>query len=64
MIGFAECFTYLDEGSKMVSFELILTTLELSVIFWGSWSRNKNGLEPKTKSPLLNLACQNPQNAL
>jgi len=33
-------------------------------LFWGSWGSIKNLLEPKTKTPLENLACPNPWNAL
>jgi hypothetical protein len=44
----------------MIIFGSILTTLELSVIFRGSWDNNENGLEPKIKPPLGNLVCPNP----
>ena len=33
----------------MIIFESIMTTFELSVIFWGNWGSLKNWLEPNTK---------------
>jgi len=48
----------------MTIFDLFLTTLEESVIFWGSWGSSKNWLEPKAKPPFWILACQNRWNAL
>jgi hypothetical protein len=44
----------------MIIFGLILTTLESSIIFGGSWGSIKNCLEPKTKPPSGHLACPNP----
>jgi hypothetical protein len=35
----------------MIMFGLILTTLEFSIIFGGSWENIENWLEPKTKTP-------------
>ena len=36
----------------MIILESILTTYEVSVIFWGLWGSSGNWLEPKTKPPL------------
>ncbi len=47
-----------------IYFELILTTLEASFIFWGIWSSSKNWLELKIEPPLSNLACLNRWNTL
>ena len=33
--------TPLDKRSEMIIFESLLTTLESSVIFWGSWGSSK-----------------------
>jgi len=57
---YTECVTDLDkQSSKMIIFESILTTFELSIIFRGSWGSSVNCLEPEIKPPLGNLACQN-----
>ena len=39
----------------MIIFESLLTTFEVSVIFWCSWSSGENWLESKTKPPKLSL---------
>jgi len=44
----------------MIIFGSIFTTKE---IFGGSWGSIEKWLEPKTKPPLVNLACPNPRNA-
>jgi len=44
----------------MIIFWLILTTFESSSIFGGNWGSIENWLEPKNKTPLVNLACPNP----
>ena len=59
-----ECVTDLDYQSKMIIFELIFTTFEASVIFWGSWGSIENQLESKTKPPFAILDCPNLWNAL
>jgi len=43
----------------MIIFGSILTTLESSSIFGGSWGSIENWLEPKTKPPSINLDCPN-----
>ena len=43
----------------MIIFKSILTTFEVSLVFWGSWDSSKNCLEPNTKQPLQILACPN-----
>jgi len=43
----------------MFIFGLILTTIELSIIFGGSRGRIENWLELKTAPPSGNLACPN-----
>jgi len=48
----------------MIIFWSILTALESSSIFRGSWGSIEYWLEPKTEPPLGNLACPNLQNAL
>jgi len=40
-------------------FGLILTTFKSSIVFGGSWGIIENWLEPKTESPLGNIACPN-----
>ena len=43
----AECVTDLDSRQrKMTLFESILTTFELSFVFWGSWGSTENKLVP------------------
>jgi len=54
-----ECVTDLDYQSKLLIFELILTSFKPSIIFGGSWGSTENWLEPKTKPPLRNLTCPN-----
>jgi len=44
----------------MIDFESILPFFEPSSIFKGSWGNIESWLEPKTKPPSGNLACQNP----
>jgi len=44
----------------MIIFGSILTTVESSSIFGGSWGSIENWLEPQTEPPLENLACPNP----
>jgi hypothetical protein len=51
-------------GSKMIIFESILTTFEVSFIFWTSWGSIENWLELKIEPPLANLALLNPLNTL
>ena len=46
-----ECVIDLDPQSKMIIFESLLTTFELSISFRGSWESSENQLEPKTLSP-------------
>ena len=36
----------LDSRREMIIFELILTTFEVSTIFWGIWGSSGNQLEP------------------
>jgi len=43
----------------MILFGSILTTFKLSIVFKGSWGSIENWLEPKTKPPSGNIACQN-----
>jgi len=43
----------------MIIFVWILATFESLNIFGGSWGSIENWLEPKTKPPWGNLACQN-----
>ncbi len=52
-------FTNLDQGSKVIIFEAILTTFKGSVIFKGHYGSRKNCLERKIEPPKANLACQN-----
>ena len=47
-----ECVTDLDWRSKMIIFQLVLTTFEASIIFSGRWGSSGNWLKPKTKPPL------------
>jgi len=52
-----ECVTDLEQRRrKMITFGSNYTTLKLSIIFWVIWGRTENFLEPKTKSPYVNLA--------
>ena len=46
-----ECFRYLNFGkrSDMIIFGSLMTTFEVSNIFWGSCDSCKNWLEPKIK---------------
>ena len=60
----AECVMDLDYQSEMIIFESILTTFELSIIFWGSFGIIENRLETKTKQPCAIIACPNLWNAL
>jgi hypothetical protein len=43
--------TYLDQGSKMVIFESILTSFIESVIFRAPWGSTKNWLKLKIEPP-------------
>jgi len=43
----------------MIIFGSILTTFKSSIIFESSWGSIQNWLDPKTESPLENLACPN-----
>jgi len=54
-----ECVTDLDYQSKLLIFELILTTFKPSIVFRGSWGSIENWIEPKTEPPSGNLACPN-----
>ncbi len=44
-------FTVLDQCRMMIIFESLLTPIEASLIFWGSWGSSKNRLEPKIEPP-------------
>jgi len=44
----------------MIIIWLLLTIIESSSVFGGSWGSIENWLEPKTKLPSGNLACPNP----
>jgi len=57
---FYNCVTDLDSRSEMIIFESILSTFELSVIFWSSRGNSENRLEPKIETPLANFASTNP----
>jgi hypothetical protein len=48
----------------MIILRSILTTIESSNIFGGSWGSIKKWLEPKTEPPLGNLACPFLRNTL
>jgi len=65
-LRYGVCHGYmdLDYRLELLIFELILTLFEASIVFWCSWGSPENWLEPKAKSPLGNLACPNPWNAL
>jgi len=43
----------------LLIFELIWTSLKLSIVFEGSWGSIENWLEPKIEPPLGILACPN-----
>jgi hypothetical protein len=51
--------TDLYQGSKMIIFGSILTTLIVSGVFRGRWGSSKNWPELKIEPPLANLACLN-----
>jgi len=56
----ANFLTDLDKLSKMITFGLILSTFESSIIFGGSWGSIENWLKPKIEPSSENLACPNP----
>ncbi len=58
-LQYTVCFTELDQGSKMIIFESILSTFIAMVLF-----SSKNWLKLKIKLPLVNLACLNRWNTL
>ncbi len=45
------CFTNLDQGSKLIIFESIMTTFIVSVIFKGHLDSSKNWLGLEIKPP-------------
>ncbi len=55
---------YIIVIEPIIYIELILTTLEATAIFWGSWGSSKNQLELKIEPELTNLACLNRWNTL
>jgi len=55
---------YGEFQGEMIIFESILTTFEVSFIFWASWGSIENWLELKIEPPLANLAFLNRWNTL
>ncbi len=45
------CFADLDQGSKMIILETILTTFIASIVFRGRWGGTKHWLELKIVEP-------------